>query len=133
MVVGSEVTAGRAGKALGSFLEFGLYSAAFQPFMAFMGASQIEMGNVTYTPAQAPLRGALASFPVQIYGAPILAVRHLSGIERNGIASEPRITHMVVRLEQQRRPPNQNCWLITEMMDVRHALAGDMGNVHVGG
>jgi hypothetical protein len=118
------------GKTLESFVEYGLNSAAFQPFM---GASRIEMGNVTYTPAQAPLRGALASFPVQIYGAPILAVRHLSGIERNGIASEPPITHMLVRLEQQRRPPIQNCWLITEMMDVRHAFAGHMGNVHVGG
>ncbi|CAB9501021.1 expressed unknown protein [Seminavis robusta] len=123
-------TARRGGKTLESFVEFGLYSPALQPFI---GAAQVCIGDCTYTPAKAPLRGALASFPVQIHGAPVLAVQHLSGMERSGIAPEPPVTHMVIRLEQQRRPPNQHCWLVTEIMDVRHAFAGDMGNAHVGG
>lgn len=122
------VTGRRGGKNVDNFIEYGFFSPALQPFM---GASRVELGELTYTPAKAPLRGALASFPVNIYGAPVLAVQHPSGMSRNGIA-EPPVTRMVLRLEQQRRPPNQDCWLITEILDVRMAFAGDMGNAHVG-
>ena len=123
------VTGRRGGKTLDSFVQYGKLAPPLQPFM---GASRVELGECTLTPAKAPLRGALASFPVQIYGAPILAVQHLSGMERRGIADVP-VTQMVIRLEQQRRPPNQDCWLISEILDVRMAFAGDMGNAHVGG
>lgn len=124
------VTARRGGKTLASFLEYSLLAPAFQPFM---GATRIEIGECTHTAAKAPLRGALASFPIQIYGAPSLRLQHLSVMDRGGVTEGLPVTNMVLRLEQQRRPPHQHCWLVTEVLDVRHAFAGDMGNVHVGG
>ena len=39
-------------------------------------------------------------------------------MSRGGIASKPQITNMGLRLEQLRRPPNQGCWLVTEVSDV---------------
>ena len=39
-------------------------------------------------------------------------------MSRGGIASKPQITNMVLRLEQQCQPPNQGCWLVTEVSDV---------------
>jgi hypothetical protein len=124
------VTARQGGQTVERFCEYGLLSPALQPFM---GATRVELGNVTFTPAQPPLRGALASFPVVITGASILSVQYPSGFDRPGIAAQPPKTHMVLRLEQQRRPPGQGCWLVKEVLDVRHAFAGDMGNAHVGG
>lgn len=124
------VTGRQGGKTIDAFVEHGLYAPALQPFM---GATRVELGMCTYTPAKPPLRGALASFPVDIYGAPVLALQHMSGIVRAGVAKEPPITNMVIRLEQQRRPPDLGCWLVCEILDVRHAFAGDMGNAHVGG
>jgi len=125
-----EVVTGRmGGKSLSTFVQHSLYAPAFQPFM---GASRVELGMCTYTPAQAPFRGPLASFPVKVYGAPVLALQHMSGMIRSGVAQTPPVIDMVIRLEQQRRPPNQGCWMIYEVLDVRYAFAGDMGNTHVG-
>ena len=124
------VTARRGGKTVESFAEYGLYAPPLQPFM---GASRVEIGECTYTPAKPPLRGAWASFLITIHGAEVLSVRHQSGMDRQGVTSDLPVTNMVMRLEQQRRPPNQGCWLICELMDVRHVFAGDMGNAHVGG
>jgi hypothetical protein len=124
------VTARQGGQTVERFCEYGLLSPALQPFM---GATRIELGNATFTPAQAPLRGALASFPVVITGASVLSVQYPSGINRQGITAQPPKIYMVVRLEQQRRPPGQGCWLVKEVLNVRHAFAGDMGNAHVGG
>jgi hypothetical protein len=124
------VTARQGAKSVERFLEYGLLAPALQPFM---GATRVDLGEATsYTEAKPPFRGALVSFPVVIEGAPILSLQHPSGIERNGVAAPP-ITNMVLRLEQQRRPPNQGCWMVREILDVRHAFAGDMGNAHVGG
>ena len=124
------VTARQGGASVDRFCHYGLLSPALQPFM---GANRIELGEATYTQAQPPLRGALASFPVVIYAADILTLQHPSGMVRQAVAAQPPTTNMVLRLEQQRRPPNQGCWLVREVLDVRHAFAGDMGNVHVGG
>jgi hypothetical protein len=104
-------------------------SPALQPFM---GATRLDVGDVTLTPAHPPARGALASVPIVIHGAPVLSVQHASGMARSGVASSPPTTHTVMRLEEQRRPPLQACWMVREIMDVRHAFAGDMGNSHVG-
>lgn len=123
------VTGRRGGKSIEKFIQHGIYAPALQPFM---GASRVELGMGTYTPAKAPTRGALVSFPVQIFGAPVLALQHPSGMLRSGVAQEPPVTDFVIRLEQQRRPPDLGCWLIYEILDVRHAFAGDMGNAHVG-
>ena len=98
-----------------------------------MGAHCVNLGAGTWTAAQPPLRGALVSFPITIEVAKVRAVQYPSGMERARIVAEPDAVHMVMRLEQQRRPPNQNCWLVREVLDVRYAFAGDMGNAHVGG
>jgi hypothetical protein len=97
-----------------------------------MGAFRIDLGNSTLTPARPPTRGALASFPIIIQGAPVLALQHPSGMNRTGVVAEPPEIRMVMRLEKQRRPPLQECWLVREVLDIRHAFAGDMGNA-VGG
>lgn len=123
------VTARQGGQTVERFCEYGVLSPALQPFM---GAQRVDIGDVTITPAKPPLRGALASFPVTIRGATALSLQHPSGMSRAGVAAPP-VTRMVIRLEQQRRPPNQGCWLVREVLDVRHAFAGDMGNAHVGG
>jgi hypothetical protein len=118
-----------ADDSLEQFCQYASLSPALQPFM---GATRVEVGDVTLTPAQPPMRGALASFPIVIHGAPVLSILHASGMIRGGVASSPPTTHMVMRLEEQRRPPHQACWMVREIMDVRHAFAGDMGNAHVG-
>lgn len=126
------VTARQGALTVETFIQHGVLSPALQPFM---GAEKVEIGlnDITYTPTQPPLRGALASIPVTIRGASILSFQYPSGRVRNGVAAEPPVTQMVLRLEQQRRPPNQGCWMVREILDVRYAFAGDMGNVHVGG
>lgn len=123
------VTARKGGDTVERFCQYGSLSPALQPFM---GAYRIDVGNVTMTPAQPPMHGALASFPIVIQGALVLALQHPSGMNRTGIAQPPE-TRMVMRLEKQRRPPLQDCWLVRELLDIRHAFAGDMGNAHVGG
>jgi hypothetical protein len=123
------VTARQGARSVERFIEYGQLAPALQPFM---GATRVQIGEATFTEAKPPLRGALCSFPVTIEGAPILAVQHPSGMTKGGV-SQPPITNMVMRLEQQRRPPNQYCWMVREILDVRMAFAGDMGNVHVGG
>lgn len=100
------VTARQGGDTVERFCEYGLLSPALQ---LFMGAYRIDLGNVTLTPARPPTRGALASFPILIQGAPVLALQHPSGMNRTGIATEPPETRMVMRLEKQRRPPLQDC------------------------
>ena len=123
------VTARQGGNTVERFQEYGVLSPALQPFM---GAHRVSVGQGTFTPAQPPLRGALVSFPVEIQVAKVLSVQYPSGIQRSGVFDPPSV-HMVMRLEQQRRPPNQGCWLVREILDVRHAFAGDMGNAHIGG
>lgn len=123
------VTARQGAKSVERFMEYGQLAPALQPFM---GATKVVLGDATFTEARPPLRGALCSFPVTIEGAPILSVQYPSGMRKVGV-SQPPTTNMVLRLEQQRRPPHQGCWLVREILDVRMAFAGDMGNVHVGG
>jgi len=126
------VTARQGAETVEAFCQFSQLSPALQPFM---GARKVHvhMGeSITHIPAKPPLRGALASFPITIEKAAIYSLQYPSGMERPGIASQPPISHIVLRLEQQRRPPHQGCWLVCEVLDVRHAFAGDMGNV-VGG
>lgn len=124
------VTARQGGNTVERFQEYGILSPALQPFM---GAHSVKIGEGTFTAAQPPLRGAIVSFPVEIQVAKVLSVQYPSGMQRPGVVAQPPSVRMVMRLEQQRRPPNQACWLVREVLDVRHAFAGDMGNAHVGG
>lgn len=126
------VTGRQGGASVERFVQYGQLAPALQPFM---GAQSIQLGEAatTYTPPQPPHRGALASLGVTVTGAEILQLRHPSGLERTSggrtvAATQPVVTHMVLRLEQQRRPPLQDCWLVREVLDVRYAFAGDMGN-----
>ena len=73
----------------------------------------------------------MAIFPIQIRTANVFSVAHLSGMERGGVSQYPPVVNMVMRLEQQRRPPNRGCWLVNEIMDVRMTFAGDIGNAGV--
>lgn len=123
------VTARKGGDTISNFCKYGLLSPALQPFM---GASTIIVGEETITPAKPPLRGSIASFPILIKTADVLSVRYMSGMDKNGVSLPPEI-QMVLRLEQQRRPPMQGCWLVREVLDVRHAFAGDLGNAGVAG
>lgn len=122
------MTARKGGDTVERFCKYGELSPALQPFM---GAQRIELGNATLTPGTMT-RGALASFPVLVFGADALGIQHSSGFIRQEFGDPPQ-TNMVIRLEQQRRPPLQGCWLVKEVLDIRHAFAGDMGNAHVGG
>jgi len=122
------VTGRQGGASVERFIEYGQLAPALQPFM---GAQSIDLDATTYTPPQPPHRGALASLGVTITGAELWQLQHPSGLERAGgtsMATQPPMTHMVMRLEQQRRPPLQDCWLVKEVLDVRYAFAGDMGN-----
>ena len=124
------VTARQGGDSLERFVEHGKRSPALQPFM---GAHRIYLGEGTYTPPPTPPhRGAMVSFPIVLHSAPIYSLHHMSGMNRTGVTTPPE-RHMVMRLEEQRRPPMQGCWLVREVLDVRHFFAGDMGNAHVGG
>jgi hypothetical protein len=95
-----------------------------------MGARRIDVGEITILPDNPPMRGAIATCRVKIRTSNIFSVTHMSGIGRNGVR-QPPVVDMVVRLEKQRRPPYQNCWLVKEIMNTRMAFAGDMGNAGI--
>uniref|UniRef100_A0A7S2XKT3 Uncharacterized protein n=1 Tax=Attheya septentrionalis TaxID=420275 RepID=A0A7S2XKT3_9STRA len=119
------VTARQGGDTVERFCQYGLLSPALQPMM---GATRIVVGDDgTLTPGT-PTRGALYSFPITVYGASNLKFQYSSGHLREGIHTESPRTDLVLRLEQARRPPLTGCWLVREILDVRHAFAGDMGN-----
>lgn len=122
------VTARKGGDTVDRFCKYGLLSPSLQPFM---GARRIDVGDITILPENPPMRGAIATCCVKIHTSNIFTVTHLSGMGRNGVRQEPPVVDMVVRLEKQRRPPYQNCWLVKEIMDTRMAFAGDMGNAGV--
>jgi len=93
-----------------------------------MGARRVDVHveDRTTTPGTMT-RGDLVSIPVTVYGGDVLAFQHPSGMIKDAVGA-PKINRMVVRLEKGRRPPMQNCWLVREILDVRHVFAGDMGN-----
>lgn len=121
------VTAQKGGDDMNSFCKYGVLSPALQPFM---GARRIDLSDVTLLPECPPTRGAMATFQIQVQTSNIFSVTHLSGMDRKGITNPP-IVNMVMRLEKQRRPPFQNCWLIKEIIDSRMAFAGDLGNAAI--
>jgi hypothetical protein len=127
------VTARQGASTVERFIEYGRLSPALMPFMH---CEALRWGRPTVTPATTT-RGALASFPVEIVRGK--GIRYASGFQRSDVKlDEPRdddeeeedytSTRFVVRIQQQRRPPLQGCWLISEVVDVRFAFAGDMGN-----
>ena len=123
------VTARQGASTVERFVEYGRLSPALMPFMH---CEALRWGRPTVTPATTT-RGALASFPVEILRGK--GIRHASGFQRADVNPDDvrddedyTSTRFVVRIQQQRRPPLQGCWLISEVLDVRFAFAGDMGN-----
>jgi hypothetical protein len=122
------VTGRKGGDTVEKFCEHGGLAPALQPFM---GASRIEIGEGTLSKAPDSIfvrRGDIMSFPVTIYGADVLAFQHSSGLLRDDVGQAPPVTNMVVRLEKACRPPYEGCWQVKEVLDIRFAFAGDMGN-----
>lgn len=115
------VTARQGGDTVERFMQYGELSPALQPFM---GATRIEVGDGTFT-SGSNTRGDLMSYLVTIHGSTANCLQHSSGFVKDGISSTPPVTNIVVRLERNRRPPMQGCWLIREVMDVNQAFAGD--------
>lgn len=124
------VTARMGGDTVERFAEHGALAPALLPFM---GATRIVVGEGTVTRSAGPARGDMISFPVKVHGSMALSFRHPSGMMKDGVSLTPPVTDMVLRLERNRRPPLQDCWLVREVLDVRYAFQGDMGNIHVGG
>mmetsp|Transcript_49352 Transcript_49352/g.57691 ORF Transcript_49352/g.57691 Transcript_49352/m.57691 type:complete len:243 (-) Transcript_49352:231-959(-) len=118
------VTARKGGDTVERFCKYGVLSPALQPFM---GAKKIDLGEGTLNPGTMT-RGDLVSFPVTVYGNDALSFQHPSGLIRDTIDSTPKESNFVIRMEKARRPPLQGCWLVKEVLDVRFAFAGDMGN-----
>lgn len=117
------VTARQGGDNVERFCNYGGLSPALQPFM---GARRVDVGgvrDVTIIPGTAN-RGDLASVPITIYGSDVLTFQHHSGFIKGAVGQEPPVHQMVMRLEKARRPPMSDCWLVTEIIDVRHGFAG---------
>ena len=89
----------------------------------FMGCSRIELGQPTLSPGTT-CRGDIVSYPVGVQGAPVHAFQHKSGMLRDGISAEPPVTDMIIRLERNRRPPYQGCFMIKDIADVNFAKGG---------
>lgn len=93
----------------------------------FIGAARLDFGEIT-TIDGTPTRGAIVSCTVRVRAAPALAARHASGLARTaehdgdggGAALHPSglpVATFAVRLQQQRRPPLQGAWLVTDLID----------------
>jgi hypothetical protein len=104
------------------FSKYGALSPTLQPLF---GATRIDVKEEESTTIAATKnRGEMVSYPVTVYGAKELAFQHKSGMMRNGISAEPPRVDLVIRLEQARRPPLSNCWLIMDIVNTSYAKGG---------
>jgi len=120
------VTARQGADSLERFVQYTETSPAIRPFIACDGVRWLDTPTII---EGTKTRGRLATIPVEIIARK--GFRHPSGFERAGaddVKDEYETRRFVLRLEQQRRPPLQDCWLVDELLDVRHVFAGDMGN-----
>lgn len=70
-------------------------------------------------------RGEICVFSVGVTTARVMAFQHKSGLIKDGITATPPTVHMIVRLEQQRRPPLAGCWMIRDIIDAQYATGGN--------
>ena len=112
------ITARKGGDTIERFMKYGLLAPALQPFM---GATRIQIGEGT-TIAGSQTRGDILSFPITIHGSQVSSFQHSSGMIKDTISSKPPVTNMIVRLEKNRRPPLQHCWLVREVVDVKYVM-----------
>ena len=104
---------------------FSQYAALSPTLQPLFGATRIDVHEGKATSIAATKnRGAIMSYPVTVYGAEVLAFQHKSGMMRNGVAAGPPKIDIVIRLEQARRPPLANCWLIMDIVNTSYAKGG---------
>lgn len=95
----------------------------------FASASKIQIreADATISPAT-KVRGDIVSMPVEVHHGMESAFVHApSGrFVRPAIASHPKISNVVIRLEQCRGgcPPHPDCWLVREIVNVDYAKGG---------
>jgi hypothetical protein len=105
-----------------SFVKYAPLSPTLQPLF---GATRIEIQEEECTIIAATQnRGEIRTLPVTVYGAEVLAFQHKSGMMKNSISSTPPASSLIIRLEQERRPPLSGCWLITDIVNPRYAKGG---------
>lgn len=105
-----------------SFAQFATLSPLLQPLF---GATRIELHEQDCTIiAATKTRGEMRSFSVTVHGAQVLQLQHQSGMMKSGVAAEPPQTSLVIRMEQARRPPLTDCWLITDIVNTNYAKGG---------
>mmetsp|Transcript_13166 Transcript_13166/g.18633 ORF Transcript_13166/g.18633 Transcript_13166/m.18633 type:complete len:404 (-) Transcript_13166:292-1503(-) len=95
------------------FVPHAIHSAKLRPFI---GCETVVMGNVSYIPGTLT-RGTIATCPVKVVprADPIL---HDSGFARDAIRlNQPEQTFMF-HLQQQRRPPLQGAYTVTDIVNV---------------
>jgi len=72
------------------------------------------------------VRGDILSIPVTVHHSPESVFVHSpSGrFVRPVIGSSPKVSNVVVRMEQSRRPPHEDCWMVREIANVDYAKGG---------
>lgn len=114
------ITGRKGGDTVERFMKYGVLAPSLQPFM---GATRIDIGEEGTIIAGSQTRGDIISFPITIHGSKVLSFQHSSGLIKDGISSTPPVTKMLVRLEKNRRPPMQNCWLVREVINVKYTMS----------
>ena len=111
---------------LGGQERFGQRGALSPVLQTFFGATQIVLDETASTTiAATPTRGKILIFPVHVTTAPATAFCHASGVLKDGIARNAPTKRMILRLEQQRRPPLAGCWLVRDIIDAKYAKGGN--------
>jgi len=128
-IVGCNNESGQLG-GVERFCELGSMSPVFQPLF---GATHIDIDfdNMTLMPGTLT-RGTIAALSLQVTASPIMIFQHKSGMLRDGISQSPPKTDMVIRLQQERRPPLAGCWLVRDIIDARYAGGGHGWGRHEG-
>lgn len=104
------------------FVKYAALSPTLQPLF---GATRIELHEEKCTTiASTKTRGSIKTIPVTVVGAQELAFQHQSGMMKNAISQEPPQVSLVIRMEQARRPPHADCWLITDIINTNYAKGG---------
>lgn len=104
---------------------FAHYAALSPTLQPLFGATRIELHEKECTViASTKTRGEMRSYPVTVHGAEVLALQHKSGMMRENISTLPPRVDLVIRLEQARRPPLTDCWLITDIINTSYAKGG---------
>jgi len=112
-----------------SFERFQKYAELSPQLLPIIGCDGIQWLDAPTIIPSTQTRGAIASIPLLVYKR--RGFRFQSGFERIPVTDNDNdydIDRFVIRLQKERRPPLTDCWLVDQILDVRYAFAGDMGN-----